>query len=138
MLSKILVAYDASSQAEKAFDFALVMAEKFGAELVICAVATLPEPPVVVETTAILENAAEFYTSRFTGLAARAAAMGVAPRFEIKAGHPAEQISLLAKEENAQMIVMGHRGNTLFQKLMVGSVCKRVLNYAPCTVSVVR
>jgi nucleotide-binding universal stress UspA family protein len=138
MLTKILVAYDASSQAEKAFDFALGMAEKFGAELIICAVATLPEPPVDVETTALLEHAAEFYKARFTGLAKLAAPRSITLRFEVKVGHPAEQIILLAKEENAQMIVMGHRGNTLFQKMMVGSVCKRVLNGAPCTVSVVR
>ncbi len=138
MLSKILVAYDASPQAEKAFDFALAMAEKFGAELVVCSVATLPEPPAEVETTAILEHAVGFYKARFTGLAERAAPVSLSLRFEIKVGHPAEQIILLAVEEGAQMIVMGHRGNTLFQKLMVGSVCKRVINHAPCTVSVVR
>lgn len=138
MISKVLVAYDASAQSEKAFDFALEIAGKFNAMLVVCAVATLPEPPVDVEATAILENAAEFYKSRFTNLATRAAVMNITPRFEVKVGHPAEQIILLAKEEDAQMIVMGHRGNTLIQKWMVGSVCKRVINYAHCTVSVVR
>lgn len=138
MISKVLVAYDASSQAEKAFDFSVEIAAKFGAELVVCAVATLPEPPVDVEATAILDNAVEFYASRFTVLVGRSAAMNITPRFEVKVGHPAEQIILLAKEEDAQMIVMGHRGNTLIEKWMVGSVCKRVINYAHCTVSVVR
>lgn len=138
MITKILVAYDASPQAEKAFDFALEAAGKYQAGLVVCAVATLPEPPVDVEVSAILDHAAEFYKTRFAGLAERAAVVGLVPRFEVKVGHPAEQIILLAKEEGVQLIVMGHRGNTLIQKWMVGSVCKRVINYAHCTVSVVR
>jgi nucleotide-binding universal stress UspA family protein len=138
MISKILVAYDASTQAEKAFDFALDMAGRLNAELLVCAVATLPEPPVDVETKAILEHATEFYESRFAGLAERAARERLSVRCEIRTGHPAEQIILLAEQEDVQMIVMGHRGNTMVQKWMVGSVCKRVINYAHCTVSVVR
>jgi nucleotide-binding universal stress UspA family protein len=35
-------------------------------------------------------------------------------------------------------IAMGHRGNTIVEKWMLDSVCRRVLNYAHCTVSVVR
>lgn len=138
MISKLLVAYDSSSQSEKAFDFAVGIAAKFNAELVVCAVATLPEPPVDVEISAILDHAEEFYKKRFTDLAGRAAAVGISPRFELKVGHPAEQIILLAEVEGVQMIVMGHRGNTLIEKWMLGSVCRRVINYAHCTVSVVR
>jgi nucleotide-binding universal stress UspA family protein len=33
---------------------------------------------------------------------------------------------------------MGHRGESLFQKWLLGSVAKRVLSYANCTVIVVR
>jgi nucleotide-binding universal stress UspA family protein len=138
MITTVLTAYDASAQAEKAFDFAVGIAARFGAELVACAVATLPEPPVDVEATSILDHAAEFYGKRVDGLARRAAAAGVSLRFEIKVGHPAEQIILLAEAEKAQLIVMGHRGNTIFQKWMVGSVCRQVINQAPCSVTVVR
>jgi nucleotide-binding universal stress UspA family protein len=35
-------------------------------------------------------------------------------------------------------IVMGHRGESLLQKWLLGSVAKRVLSYAHCTVIVVR
>ncbi|HMM39282.1 MAG TPA: universal stress protein [Desulfovibrio sp.] len=138
MIRKLLVAYDASPQSEKAFDFAVGIAAKYGATLIVCSVATLPEPPVSVEVSAVLDHAEEFYTKHFTKLAARAAAEGITPRFELKVGHPAEQIILLAEEENVQMIAMGHRGNTLVEKWMLGSVCRRVINYANCTVSVVR
>jgi nucleotide-binding universal stress UspA family protein len=36
------------------------------------------------------------------------------------------------------MIVMGHRGKSRLQRWLLGSVSKRVLSYAPCTVTVVR
>lgn len=35
-------------------------------------------------------------------------------------------------------IVMGHRGESLFRRWLLGSVAKRVLSYAQCTVIIVR
>ncbi|NTW36308.1 MAG: universal stress protein [Syntrophobacteraceae bacterium] len=35
-------------------------------------------------------------------------------------------------------IVMGHRGESFLQRWLLGSVAKRVLSYAHCTVVVVR
>lgn len=61
------------------------------------------------------------------------------PRFEIRMGHSTEQIVLLANEEKAQMIVMGHRGGgTFLQRWRLGSIARRVMNYARCTIVVVR
>jgi len=53
-------------------------------------------------------------------------------------GHPAGPIVHQAAEREADMIVMGHRGKSRFQRWLLGSVSKRVLSYAPCTVTVVR
>jgi len=64
--------------------------------------------------------------------------LGVQPRFEIKVGHPAEQIVHFAEEAGADTIVMGHRGENLLQRWLLGSVAKRVISYAHCTVVVVR
>jgi len=58
--------------------------------------------------------------------------------FQVKVGHPAEQIVQTAKVEKADAIVMGHRSETLLQKWLLGSVAKRVLSYAHCTVFIVR
>ncbi len=138
MIKKIVVAYDGSDQAEKAFVWAADLAAKFTAQLVVLAVARPPEPPEAVETMAVLESATDYYRQHFDDLKKKAAALGVLVRFEVRVGHPAEQIIHFANEEGAEVIVMGHRGKTFVQRWLLGSVSKRVLSYAHCTVVIVR
>lgn len=64
--------------------------------------------------------------------------LGVEVTFHVRAGHPAEQIVRMASEEGADAIIMGHRGESFLQRWLLGSVAKRVLDYAHCTVMVVR
>jgi nucleotide-binding universal stress UspA family protein len=138
MITKILVAYDGSSQSQKAFDFGLEMAAKYSATMSVLSIARPPEPPVDVELQAVLENAADYFESHFVRMKAQAAALGIQAAFEVRAGHPAEQIVHLADEQKMDAIVMGHRGESLIQKWLLGSVAKRVLSYAHCTIIVVR
>ncbi len=138
MITKLLVAYDGSEQSEKAFQFALDLASKYSAKILVIAVARPPEPPVQVEMEAALESAAEYYREHFKRLSEQTATLGIEAIFQVKVGHPAEQIVRVAKEEQADAIVMGHRGETLLQKWLLGSVAKRVLSYAHCTVFIVR
>jgi nucleotide-binding universal stress UspA family protein len=138
MIAKILVAYDGSCQSQKAFDFGLDMAAKYRAALSVISVARPAEPAVDVELQAALEHATEYFESRFAEMRAKAAAAGVEADFEVRVGHPAEQIVHLADERGVDAIVMGHRGESLLQKWLLGSVAKRVLSYAHCTVIVVR
>jgi nucleotide-binding universal stress UspA family protein len=138
MLKNILVAYDGSQPAEKAFDYGLALAANFGAALSVLAVARPPEFGDDVETEAILENAQEHFEKQFATLRTKASALGMAPNFEVRVGHPAQQIVHLAEELGVDQIVMGHRGKTLFQRWRLGSVSKQVIHYAHCTVTVVR
>ncbi len=138
MITKLLVAYDGSKQSEKAFGFALDMASKYAAKIQVLAIARPPEPPVQVEMEAVLENAAQYYQDHFKNLREQTATAGIEAIFQVKVGHPAEQIVYVAKEDKADAIVMGHRGETLLQRWLLGSVAKRVLSYAHCTVIIVR
>ncbi len=139
MISKILVAYDGSEPSGRAFDFAVELASKYSAEVIVLSVARPPEPPVeIVETDAVLESATDYYEQRFDELRNRANTLGVPLRFEVKIGHPAEQIIHMANEESVDMIVMGYRGETFVERWLLGSVSKRVLSYAHCTVTIVR
>ena len=138
MIAKILVAYDGSSQSQKAFDYALDLAVKYSAPLAVLSVARPTEPPVNVEIQAVLEQATEYFKSHFEQMKTRATAAGISASFEVRVGHPAQQIVHMADEIKADVIVMGHRGEGLRQKWLLGSVAKRVLSYAHCTVIVVR
>jgi nucleotide-binding universal stress UspA family protein len=137
-MERILVAYDGSEPANKAFAWGLDLATKYRADLHVLAVARPSEPPEDVETEAILENAQEHYEKAFIPLKEQAKACGVLPNFEIRVGHPAEQIVHFAETHHIDHIVMGHRGKTFIERWLLGSVSKRVMTYAHCTVSVVR
>jgi len=53
-------------------------------------------------------------------------------------GDPAQLIIKQAKEENADLIVMGSRGLSLFSELFIGSVSHKVVQHAHCAVMVVK
>jgi nucleotide-binding universal stress UspA family protein len=141
MISKILVGYDGSQQSEKAFSFALDMAAKYSAQMIVLSVAQTPEAPVTVdavEKDKVLASAKRYFQPRFNTLEEKAGRVGMKPKFEIYVGHPAELIVEAAKEEGVDAIVMGHLGGNILKRWLLGSVSKRVLAYAHCTVVIVR
>jgi nucleotide-binding universal stress UspA family protein len=138
MFKKILLGYDGSEPAKKAFEQCLEMTRCFDAELSIVAVVRPPEFAEDVETEAIIENARNHFNSELGKLRARAVNSGVQPSLHIRVGHPAEQIIAAAEEWNAELIVTGHRGKGLFERWLLGSVSRLVLAYARCAVMVIR
>jgi len=136
MISKLLIAYDGSDSAKIAFDFALDLAEKYSAELHVLAVARPPEFGAEVETEAVIENSRRHYTNLLQPLKTQAA--GLTAHFEIMVGHPAESIVLYAEGHGIDHIVVGHRGHSLFERWLIGSVARQVIAYAPCSITVVR
>lgn len=104
----------------------------------VLSIARLPEPPVNVEVQAVLEHATEYFEHHFAKMKTRTEAAKIQAVFEVRLGHPAEQIVHVADQLGVDAIVMGHRGESLLQKWLLGSVAKRVLSYVHCTVVVVR
>jgi nucleotide-binding universal stress UspA family protein len=49
-----------------------------------------------------------------------------------------EAITNLAKEQKADMIVIGSHGRTGLRRLLMGSVAEKVIGHAPCPVLVVK
>lgn len=138
MIKRILVAYDGSQPADKAYALALDLAAKYSADLLVISIARPPEPADDVETEAVLENAQEHYEQLFVSLREKAAALGINPHFQVAVGHPTEQIIMLAEQKDVNFIVMGHRGKGFFQRLLIGSISKQVINHAHCAVTIVR
>jgi len=83
MTKHILVAYDGSAPAERAFDFALTLARALEADVYVLAVARPPEPPEEVETEAVLESATEHFEQQFATLRQRVSGTGLSARFEV-------------------------------------------------------
>jgi nucleotide-binding universal stress UspA family protein len=138
MITRILVAYDGSEPAERAFDFAVDLAGKYRASLTVLAVARPPEIGDDVETQAIIENSLTHYRRLLAQLQKRAASKKMDIALEVRVGHPAEQIVNYAEQHRVDAIVMGHRGRTLLERWRLGSISQRVLQYAHCPVIIVR
>lgn len=138
MFDKILLAYDGSDAAGKAFDLALNLAGKYGAELKVLAVARPPEFGSEVETEAVLENSRKHYQHVLKPIVKRLAASGLKYQTEVASGHPAEHVVMVAEQWGANLIVLGHRGKGLMGRWLVGSVAKQVMHHAPCAVLVAR
>jgi nucleotide-binding universal stress UspA family protein len=138
MYRKILVGYDGSEAARKAFDTALELAAKDGAELYVLSVARLPDVADDVETEAVIENSRNHHRRMLAELKSAVAAKGVKVHYEVAAGHPAEQIIYDADRHGVDLIVVGHRGRSKFARLLLGSVSKQVVQYADRPVLVVR
>jgi len=135
---RILVGYDGSAAGRKAFDTALELARRDGAELFVLSVARPPEIGDDVETEAVIENSLRHHRALLDELRAETSKAGVKAHYEVTVGHPAEQIMHQADVREADLIVVGDRGRSSFARLLLGSVSKQVVQYAGRAVLVVR
>ncbi|MEM3459469.1 MAG: universal stress protein [Candidatus Bathyarchaeia archaeon] len=152
MIKKILVAIDGSEHADKALDFALDIAEKYSATVTIINVFQVPRViyPMIEypgEPFAYPANWDEF-TKEVKDIHEKILsnafkrAKDLKPNLKIstvlKEGRPADKIVETAKEENFDLIVMGHRGLGRVKEFFLGSVADRVADEAHCPVIIVK
>jgi nucleotide-binding universal stress UspA family protein len=138
MYQKILVAYDGSAAAKKAFDAACGLAARHGAQLFVLTVARPPEIGDDVETEAVIENSRQYHRRMLAELKPAFAAQKIKAHLEVAVGHPAEQIIYQADKHAVDLIVVGDRGRSKFARLLLGSVSKQVAEHAGRQVLVVR
>jgi len=138
MIHKILLGHDGSASADQAYGFAADMARRYGAELHAVVVARPPDFGDEVEVQADVEDARRRYHHVLSALKARMASDGFDVRAQVVVGHPAEQLVRYAEQHGIDHIVVGHRGHTLFERWLIGSVARQVVAYAPCAVTIVR
>jgi nucleotide-binding universal stress UspA family protein len=135
---KIVVGYDGSVPSERAVDIAINLAHCTDSKIVVLAVARPPEPATSVELEAVLDDAKEHYEQGLAKVAQRARNADVDVETMIEIGHPAEHLIHRAETDHADLIIVGRRGTSLFEKLILGSVSERVMRYAHCPVMVVK
>ncbi len=138
MIKHVLVGYDASPAAALALDFANELVGHFGASLYILSVAQPPEFGDEVETEAVIERSRLHFQHAFKLLGHSRMKPEDKPVTHISIGHPAEQIVRYAQEHAIDHIVIGHRGHSSFDRWLLGSVARQVIDHAPCAVTVIR
>lgn len=65
-------------------------------------------------------------------------AAGRAHEIDVRLGDPAHEIVRAASDWKADLIVMGSRGRTGLARLLLGSVARKVVEHAPCSVLIKR
>jgi nucleotide-binding universal stress UspA family protein len=154
MFQKILVALDGINSDGSLFKHALDLAKVTGSRLLLVHVLNLADQdypdyviyPAVGAYDPTLydevfkrwqEKLSEYEQHRqekLRSLASEAEAAGVTTEFMQDIGDPGRMICAVARTWEADLIVVGRRGRSGLQEVLLGSVSNYVMHHAPCSV----
>jgi nucleotide-binding universal stress UspA family protein len=138
---RILAATDFAESAERALACAIDLGRLHGAELLLLHV--YMDPPAYPEVAAgqvqaIYDEQRRWVDETLERRARSARAKGLLARALVRTGPPASAIADTARDERADLIVVGTHGRSGLDRLIVGSVAERVVRLAPCPVLVIK
>lgn len=139
LFKKILVAVDGSKHSDKAAQYARGVARTQGAELILLHCAG--NIPRIIGGSAReklekdLMDAGRKLVENYKGLCD---GFTVCYNIEVRIGDPANVLIKFAEENGVDLIVMGSRGLTDLEGLLLGSVTHHVLQRTCCPVLIVR
>jgi nucleotide-binding universal stress UspA family protein len=143
MFYRILVPTHFSECSQEAWKLAGRMAAAPDCELVLTHVLT--EVPLYgegllnVETARkVREGARRWAETTLQDWVGKARAEGLSARAALRTGVPHHEIVALARDERADLIVIGTTGRGGLNRALLGSVADRVVRLAPCPVLTVR
>jgi universal stress protein A len=137
-LKKILVPVDFSACSRKALEYAIPLAEQFGAELTLLHV--LPSSPPVPELGPVDVVGIDDATQELEALQAsvRTAVPSQSVLRIVRTGDPQVEIIRVARQRGIDLIVLSTHGRTGLSRVLLGSTAEKVVRHAPCPVLVVR
>jgi nucleotide-binding universal stress UspA family protein len=138
---KILIPTDGSDYSVRAAEYGVSVAKLLGAEVTVVYVVdtvALDQISRVADRDSMereLKADGERYVKYILGVAKKE---GVTASSLLAKGRPFEQIVHLAKGLKMDLIVMGTYGRRGAERILIGSVAERVIEYASCPVLVVK
>ncbi len=143
MVKHILIAADGSGPSRHAALFGYGLAEQTGAEVTLVTVLRPPEVIPVGPLSGYLELSApatEEYTKKVHSMITEIAAEHpkVKSTCLVETGAISDTICEVAQKRNADLIVVGARGQGLGRRLLLGSVSDQVAHHAHCPVVIYR
>ncbi|HLV80934.1 MAG TPA: universal stress protein, partial [Chthonomonadaceae bacterium] len=148
MFTRIVLCSDGSEQALQATQAAVELARRFQAEILlvnvvdlVAAAAAYPAyyvPEAIGPSQVAIQYAQELQQDVLneTGCLLRQAGVRYRPLAEI--GQAVDRILEVAEEEKADLILLGSRGRSAWEALLLGSVSEGVAHHAHCPVLIVR
>jgi universal stress protein A len=142
-IRRILVPIDFSPDADQAMAWAIDLARRYDASLVLTYVVqpvAWPASPdgLVVTPSDLLATARRELGMSLDRTRESIETAGIHAEAVLIDGSPAREIAELARAKGVDLIVMGTHGRTGIQHALLGSVAEKVLRTAPCPVLTVR
>ena len=140
-VKKIMIPTDGSEHSVRAAEYGISIAKTVGAQVLTFFVVddfVLDQMAKITEREAAereLKEDGKGYVNYIVGMATKE---GVSSSALIAEGRPFEQIVHFAKDLNVDLIVMGTYGRRSAEKILIGSVAERVIEYASCPVLVIK
>jgi nucleotide-binding universal stress UspA family protein len=132
----ILFATDGSHGSAIAEAYACGLAQSWRASLTVMSVLEFPpgmDPDYTVNRL-YLDELMKDVTTKLTDLKTRAASLGIPVQSYVATGIPSEEVSTFARTQGAELIVVGTRGKTGLEHVLLGSTAERIIRMAPCPV----
>ena len=148
-IRKILVTIDGSENSKKATDYAISLAKKYNAQLIVLYVLYselgfaysnllgVTTPKAIKD---ILETQKKDVQNWFDEIRSKLkkTSISVTDKIIISVSSIVGEIIGFADKEKVDLIILGTRGRTGFKKLLLGSVAEGVVTHSSCPVMVVR
>ncbi len=139
MFSKVLVGNDGSEGAVQAVTVAIELVKRLGGKLHMVSVEELPNFPTSIDEVVEEEAEAGRRFERVIDHArAKAAMQGVELEAHVMPGHAVSSIVDFVARERFDLLVVGYMGHAALYNRVIGSTADRLVDYAPCTVMVVK
>lgn len=142
MIKHIMVPYDKSESAIRAFEYAMDLAGKYNANIsiVTCISIQIPTDPyfgtAYIETTRLLKEDALKSTQ---SLEPKLKELKIQYKIDVlEVVSITDTLTSYAESHNVDLIVMGSRGLGGFKRLLLGSVASGVSQHSKCPVLIVK
>lgn len=142
-MKRIIVPIDFSDYSKKALRYAVEFARQFSAEIILIYVV---EPVIYpadfsfgqVAIPSMENELRERGEEQLRKLIETEARQDIPARAFVRSGKPFAEINRLAKEEDADLIIIATHGHSGIEHVLFGSTAEKVVRKAPCPVMTVR
>jgi nucleotide-binding universal stress UspA family protein len=140
MYKRILLAYDGSVEGRTALREGALLARQCGAQVFLLSV--VADPNVLMLAEVALAGASVQIENDFTEVlnegVTRLKKLGFDPVAKLVKGQPAEEIGNFAKEIKADLIIVGHQRQSVFDRWWSGPKGAYLMDYTDCSLLVAR
>ncbi|MBV9106877.1 MAG: universal stress protein [Verrucomicrobia bacterium] len=145
--SRILVPIDFSEHSKKTVSYATRIATRYNSTIYLLHVFQIPDYVVTpyahrkqasAEVQSHVDEAEQDARENLEAFAQELSKSGITVQPYLRVGYPFDEIVLMAKHFDVDLIIIGSHGRGAISRLLVGSTAERVVEHALCPVLVVK